>query len=108
MAATERVVVLMSHAQKAEVAERARADGISVGDYMRRAALEDDDLIEPLLEELRASTQRAAAALDVTLSRLADVEARQDVLEAAAYARARAEFGDLDLDAARQLFGAGA
>ena len=50
MAATERVVVLMTPEQKSDVTLRAAARKLSVGDYMRRQALGDDELLGVLIE----------------------------------------------------------
>lgn len=70
MAATERVVVLMTPEQKSDVTQRAAAEKLSLGDYMRRQALGDDEILGALVEELAASTERARVALDRTLARL--------------------------------------
>lgn len=96
MAATERVVVLMTPEQKRDVALRASAEKLSLGDYMRRQALGDDELLGALVEELAASTEKARVALDQTLARLDESERRRPEIEAAARARAMAEFAALD------------
>ena len=98
MAATERVVVLMTPEQKTSVASRAAAEKLSVGDYMRRKALGDDELLGALMVELAASTGRAQTALDRTLARLEESERRLPEIKAAARERAVAEFADVDPD----------
>jgi hypothetical protein len=84
MAATERVVVLMSPAEKAGIEARAKALGRSTGDYMRRAAQAYDLGTEeeaaelaaflPVFNELQAKTleslDRAERKLEETLARL--------------------------------------
>lgn len=103
--ATERVVVLMTPKQKAAVTKRATDEKLSVGDFMRRRALEDDEMLTALLDELRGSTAYAKEALDRTLTRLTDFEQRQAEIEKAAREKAKAEFRDIDPEAlARLLF----
>lgn len=96
MAATARVVVLMTPEQKSDVTLRAAAEKLSVGDYMRRQALGDDALLAALVEELAASTERARAVLERTLARLDESERRLPEIEAAARACAKAEFAAFD------------
>ncbi len=96
MAATERVVVLMTTEQKKNVALRAKAEKLTMGDYMRRKALGDDELLDVVMAELTASTKRACAALDRTVAKLNDSEQRLPAIEAAARQRAEAEFSALD------------
>ena len=96
MAATERVVVLMTPKQKSDVTLRAAAEKLSVGDYMRRRALGDDELLSALMSELAASTERAKSALDRTLARLEESEKRLPEIEAKARQQAQAEFQALD------------
>jgi hypothetical protein len=82
MAATERVVVLMSPAEKANIETRAAALGRSTGEYMRRAAevyeLGSEEeaaqlaAILPAFNTIHASTlerlDRAERKLDETLA----------------------------------------
>ena len=96
MAATERVVVLMTPEQKAMVADRARAEELSLSDYMRRQALGDDEVLAALLAELKASTAQALEALDRTLARSREREATRAEREAAARRRSLEEFKDID------------
>lgn len=103
MAATERVVVLMTPEQKRDVTQRASAERLSLGDYMRRQALGDDELLAALVEELAASTEKARMALDRTLARLDESERRMPEIEAAARERALAEFAALDPELFGQL-----
>ena len=103
MAATERVVVLMTPEQKSDVTLRAAAEKLSVGDYMRRQALGDDELLVALVAELAASTEKARIALDRTLARLDESERRMPEIEAAARERAKTEFAALDPELFAQL-----
>lgn len=106
MAATERVVVLMTPEQKTTVADRARAEELSLSDYMRRQALGNDEILEALLTELRVSTTRALEALDRTLERSREREATNAEREAAARRRALEEFKDIDPQAFGRLLAA--
>lgn len=89
--ATERLVVLVTPKQKSVVTERAKAEGLAVGDYIRRQVLDGDDVLGALMQELAASTARARTQLDSTLNRIEqsdkqrgalEAKARQDALEA--------------------------
>ena len=44
---SERVTILMSPSRKAQVASRAAARGISMGEYLRRKVEDDDDELTP-------------------------------------------------------------
>ncbi len=103
VAATERVVILMTPGQKASVASHAAAEKLSVGDYMRRNASGDDELLGALMVELAASTERAQTTLDRTLARPEEAERRLPEIEAAARERAMAEFADVDPDLLAQI-----
>jgi hypothetical protein len=105
--ATERVVVLMTPKQKADVTKRATDEQLSVGDFMRRQALGDDELLTALLNELKGSAAYAKEALDRTLARLADFEQRHADIEMKARQKAQAEFSDIDPDALGRFFFSG-
>lgn len=99
MAATERVVILMSKAQKHAVESRARAARLGVGAYMRRQALgeggDEDAVLSALAKELKASNARAVRALDDAVTRLEATKRQWPELEAAARRRAEMEFAEL-------------
>lgn len=97
--ATERVVVLMTPKQKADVSRRAKAARLSLSDFMRRQALGDEEMLSVVVAQLRESTATATAALDHALDRLADAQADQPDRDAQARANARAEFADVDPEA---------
>jgi hypothetical protein len=105
MAATERLVVLMTPQQKQIVAQRARAENLSLSDYMRRQALGDDELLAGLLGELRASTAAAMEALNHAIVTLEEADAAQAEADARAYEEALAEFADIDAEAFARLVG---
>lgn len=99
MAATERVVILMSKTQKRAVESRARAARLGIGAYMRRQALgeagDEDAVLGALAKELKASNARASRALDDTIAQLEATRLHWTELEAAARCRAEMEFAEL-------------
>ena len=99
MAATERVVILMSKAQKRAVESRAHAARLGIGAYMRRQALgeagDEDAVLSALAKELKASNARAARALNDAIAQLEATKLKWPELEAAARRRAKAEFAGL-------------
>lgn len=102
-AATERVVVLMTPKQKADASRRAKAARLSLGDFIRRQILGDEELLSVVVAELEESTATATAALDSAAARLADAQAFRPEREAQARARARAEFADVEPEAIAEL-----
>ena len=68
-AATQRIPVLVSPAEKDNIAALAKAAGLSMGEFMRRAAAsfrpsQDDQLFDGMIDRMVASTARASAAID--------------------------------------------
>ena len=57
---TERVTILMTPHSKARVARRAAAQGISMGEYLRRKVEDDDDDLTPEQEAELAELVRQA------------------------------------------------
>lgn len=88
-AATERVPVLMTGKEKAEIARKARQAGLSMGEYLRRAGksyrpTEDDKALEGMIEQMILATDRADRAIDDALAfveasnlRIAAMEAKR-------------------------------
>jgi hypothetical protein len=75
--ATERIPVLVSTAEKARIARMAKTAGLSMGEFLRRAAVafrpsDDDKLLEGMIDQMNKTTTQANAAIDKAL---ADVEA---------------------------------
>ncbi len=75
--ATERIPVLVSTAEKARIARMAKSAGLSMGEFLRRAAVafrpsDDDKLLEGMIDQMNKTTTQANAAIDKAL---ADVEA---------------------------------
>ncbi len=78
---TERVTFLTSRASKAALAERAAAQGVSMGEYVRRRVEDDDDELtadqeaelaalvaeaNAVIPKMQASLDRSIAILDAT------------------------------------------
>ena len=88
VAATERVPVLMTPTEKRRLARQAQKEGISLGEYLRRAAAafspqEDEEALEGLLTRVERSTASAAAAIDDALAYVEASNKRIAAMEAA-------------------------
>jgi hypothetical protein len=91
MGATERIVVLVTPEQKAEISSRAKEAKLTVGELLRRAAAaysmdEQDEALAGLVEQVRKSAAQASKALDDALRQ---VSASQRRIAAMEKARAR-------------------
>lgn len=110
----ERMVVLVSAAEKRRIADNARAASMTLSDYVRTAAeryAEPTDAERELMAELLAMLEEANARTDASLARLAETEARAQAFDEKAYhARAAAELearDDLDWSAMAAELGVG-
>lgn len=89
MAATERVPVLMTPAEKKRVVARARKAGLTTGEYMRRAAAGfqpagDDKALEAMIDQMNQATASAEKAIDEALAFIAASNRRIAQMEAEA------------------------
>ncbi len=87
MAATERIPLLVTPAQKALLVKKAKSSKLTVNEFIRRAAevynpSDDDEALLRLVAQVKQTTHEAAAALDAALKscaesnrRIADMEA---------------------------------
>ena len=71
--ATERIPVLVTAAEKGQIALMAKSAGLSMGEYLRRAAAsfnpsEDDKMLEGVIEQMNKTTKQASAAIDDALA----------------------------------------
>lgn len=87
MAATERLTVLVTKAQKAQIAKRAKDDNLTMGEFVRRAAQaynagEDSKMLEGLIDQVKKTTHEAVAAMDSALAYVAASNARMERVEA--------------------------
>jgi hypothetical protein len=86
--ATERIPVLVTPAEKTQVAKLAKSKHISMGELFRRAVFadryesEEDKITLALIEQVNASTKRANAVLDEAFKRIEASEKRNKALNA--------------------------
>ncbi|MBI3524275.1 MAG: hypothetical protein HY066_07055 [Betaproteobacteria bacterium] len=71
--ATERIPVLVTATEKGQIAKTAKAAGLSMGEFLRRAAAsfhpsEDDRVLDGLIDQMNKSTIRANKAMDEALA----------------------------------------
>lgn len=71
--ATERIPILVTPAEKKQIARMAKAAGLSMGEFLRRAAAsfhpsDDDQMLEGMIGQMARTTARASAAIDEALS----------------------------------------
>jgi hypothetical protein len=71
---TERIPVLVSRKEKSEIAKRAKAAGVSMGEYLRRGAKayrssapEEERLLLGLIDRMNRSTDEARTAIEELL-----------------------------------------
>ena len=81
MAATECITVRVTAAEKARIANLARGQGLSVGEFLRQAVAayrpaQDAQRLEAMLDEVVQSTTRASAAIDKALACVEASDAR--------------------------------
>lgn len=86
MAATARIPVLVTSAEKARIVKRAKAAGLSTGEYMRRAASsfrlsEDDAALEAMIDQMLKATARADKALEEALRFVSESNKRIAAME---------------------------
>jgi hypothetical protein len=87
--ATERIPVLVTASEKGRIAELAKASGLSMGEFLRRAAAsfqpgQDAAILEGMIAQMARTTAQASAAIDDALSfveasnkRIAKMEAKR-------------------------------
>jgi len=85
--ATERIPVLVTPAEKKQIARMAKAAGLSMGEFLRRAAAsfhpsDDDQILDGMIGQMVKTTARANAAIDDALSFVAASNKRIKALEA--------------------------
>ena len=85
--ATERIPVLVTRQEKGQIAAMAKAAGMSMGEFLRRAAAsfrpsEDDRVLEGMIEQMTMATAQANAAIDDALAFVEASNRRIEALEA--------------------------
>ena len=71
--ATERIPVLVTPMEKGRIAKMAKAAGVSMGEFLRRAATsyrssEDDEVLLGMIDQMNKTTARTSAAIDAALT----------------------------------------
>jgi hypothetical protein len=71
--ATEPIPVLVTAEEKNRIAEKAKTAGLSMGEFLRRAAAsfrsgEDDKVLEAMIDQMARTTAQASAAVDDALA----------------------------------------
>jgi uncharacterized protein (DUF1778 family) len=92
VAATERIPLLVTPAQKALFAKKAKASKLTVNEFVRRAAeaydpSDDDEALLRLIAQVKQTTQEATAALDAALKSCAESNLRIADMEVSHAAR---------------------
>lgn len=87
--ATERIPVLVTQTEKAQIAGMARNAGISMGEFLRRAASayqpsEDETILLGMIEQMNRTTVQASAAIDSALALVEASNARIAAMERSA------------------------
>ena len=92
MAATERIPVLLTAAEKRQIAKRSEAAGLSMGEFLRQAAAsftpsDDEAALASLIDQVNKSTARASASIDKMLASVAASNKKIAAMERAAAKR---------------------
>ncbi len=71
--ATQRIPVLVTPAEKSQIGRMARDAGLSMGEFLRRAATafrpsEDEKMLEGMIDQMNKTTAKASAAIDDALA----------------------------------------
>jgi len=91
--ATQRIPVLVTTAEKSRIAKMAKDTGLSMGEFLRRAAAsfspsQDDAAIEGMIGQMLKTTKAANQALDDALAYVDQSNKRIAAMEAKHYTKA--------------------
>ena len=94
MAATARIPLLVTPAQKTHLAKKAKLSNLTLNEFFRRAAEvydpnDDNQAWVRLIQQVKESTRSASDALSATISICAESDKRIAAMEAAHRARTR-------------------
>ncbi len=84
--ANQRIPVLMTATEKTRIAKRAKQAGLSMGEFMRRAAAsyraqEDEQALDAMIDQMLKATDRAERAIDAAMEFVAASNQRIEQLE---------------------------
>jgi hypothetical protein len=90
--ATERIPVLVTATEKGQIAKMAKASGLSMGEFLRRAAAsfrpsDDDKALEGMIDQMNKTTAEAGAAIDKALKFVDESNNRIELMERKAVER---------------------
>lgn len=90
--ANQRIPVLVSEKEKNQIARQAKKSGLSMGEYLRRAAAayntsEEELALDAMIDQMVKATDSAEAAIDDALAFVAESNARIAQMEATHNAR---------------------
>ena len=79
--ANQRIPVLVTDKEKAQIAKKAKKAGLSMGEYLRRAAAsydtaEDEAALEAMIDQMLKATASAEAAIDDAIEFVEDSNQR--------------------------------
>lgn len=91
--ATERIPVLVTINEKSRIAKMAKDAGLSMGEFLRRAAAsfspsQDDAAIEAMIDQMVKTTKAANRALDEALAYVEQSNNRINAMEAKRHLKA--------------------
>jgi hypothetical protein len=94
MAATARIPVLVTPAQKSLLARKAKQSNLTLNEFFRRAAEvydpdDDNQAWARLIQQVRESTRTASDAMELTLAACAESDKRIAAMETAHRSRSR-------------------
>lgn len=86
--ATERIPVLVTAEEKARIAKLAKDSGLSMGEFLRRAAEsfrpdEETEILNGMIDQMIKTTNRASEAIDDAMEFIDASNKRMAALEAA-------------------------
>ena len=84
--ATERIPVLVTAAEKGQIAKMAKAAGLSMGEFMRQAASafrpsEENQILEGMIAQMHKTAAQANSAIDNALQLIAASNKRIAAME---------------------------
>lgn len=84
--ATKRIPVLVTTAEKGRIAKMAKDAGVSMGEFLRRAASsfrpsEEDEVLAGMIDQMSKTTAQASAAIDEALAFVAASNKRIAAME---------------------------
>lgn len=84
--ATERIPVLVSAAEKSQIAGMAKAAGLSMGEYLRRAASafrpsDEDQIFAGMIAQMHKTAEQASDAIERSLQAVAASNRRIAAME---------------------------